>query len=275
MRILPRLTNMHADLVVEKLSRRNATPENALDMVRALGIRPLWEAAGGIRLDPEGEELRQLRSGIEEIAAGAGYPRPGRERETRRFDSECAIFLAESPILANTGGDILRPDCWAGLTCLVLPHVALWRFGPKAPRFRGGIRNTFQRLWIRGRLLDRGEEHPDRWQLVRALTEDAMVALTERPTLAAIPPLARAMAEAWVKWNEKPDRALPMEELFRKVARKLLALREIRLLEYLDDDALQRVVEQAFRDVEKLHISTTRQKGDRHPAHDERLFPRP
>ena len=65
-------------------------------------------------------------------------------------------------------------------------------------RFTGGVRNAFQRLWMRGSTLDRGEDRPDRWGLVRALSEDAMVQIFERASISSDARLARAVAEAWV-----------------------------------------------------------------------------
>ena len=50
---------------------------------------------------------------------------------------------------------------------------------------------------MRARALDRGEQHPRRWQLLEELTEDALVQITERPSIGADPVLARAIAEAW------------------------------------------------------------------------------
>ena len=242
------LSNQQVAWIVEALEREQVPPEEMPEVVRKLGYAPVWNAAGGERLEPAGEELQSLREEILTLAKQAGYP----ERcETRPFDVECTILLATHPLLQEVGGEALRRDCWSGITGLVMPDVAAWRFGLNAERFRGGIRNAFQRLWLRGSILDRGEEaEEERWIYVREMTEDALVALLERPGIAADARLSRAIADRWVAWSRKVESG--MEALFRAVMKKISAANEVRLLASLDDRQLERWLEDAFCRVYEL-----------------------
>ena len=250
MKILPRLSNQQVVWIVEALEREQVPLVEIPEVVRGMGYAPVWNAAGGERLEPDGEELRSLREEGLTLARQAGYP----ERcETRPFDEECTILLATHPLLQEVGGEALRRDCWSGITCLVLPDVAAWRFGLNVERFRGGIRNTFQRLWLRGSILDKGEEAgEDRWLYVREMTEDALVALLERPGIAADARLSRAIADRWVAWSRKVEGG--MEALFRAVMKRISATNEVRLLASLDGRQLERWLEETFQQVHELQM---------------------
>ena len=80
-------------------------------------------------------------------------------------------------------------EVWSYLTCCWLLDVAVWRFGAEADerRYIGNVnRNTFRRLWWRGRS----------WAEIdlTRLGEDELVNIMERPTIAADRRLARAIA---------------------------------------------------------------------------------
>ena len=248
MKILPRLSGQQVTWIVEELEQGHVPLVEMPGAIRVMGQAPVWNAAGGEKLEPEGEELQSLRREVMEIARETGFPG---HCDTKVFDVKCTILLATHPLLREVGGEALRRDCWSGLTCLVLPDVAAWRFGLKAERFRGGIRNTFQRLWLRGRILDGGEEVEEkRWLYVREMTEDALVALLERPGIAADARLSRAIADRWVAWSRKI--AGSMEALFRDVMKKISAANEVRLLASLDDQELEGWLEETFRRVHGL-----------------------
>src|SRR5690606_31532772 len=122
-----------------------------------------------------GERLRQ-------IAAECGFPDNSSQVARTRFDHVATQFLATADDLES--GEALRDDVWAYLTVVVAPDVVTWRFSEEADgRFAGGVRNAFQRLWMRGTTLDRSANHPDRWGLVKALSEDALVQIFERPSI--------------------------------------------------------------------------------------------
>lgn len=242
MKILPRLSGQQVTWIVEELEQVGGPLEGMPGAVKGAGQAPIWNAAGGKRLEPDGEELQSLRRAVIEIAREAGFPW---DCDTRQFDVKCTVLLATHPLLREVGGEALRRDCWSGLTCLVLPDVAAWRFGLKVERFRGGIRNTFQRLWLRGCILDKGEEAEEqRWLFVREMTEDALVALLERPGIAADARLAQAIAARWVAWSRRIVGS--MEALFRDVMKKVSAANEVRLLASLDDRELERWLDETF-----------------------------
>jgi hypothetical protein len=112
-------------------------------------------------------------------------------------------------------------------------------------RFEGGPRNAIQRLWMRGSTLDRGPGHEDRWGLVNALSEDAMVQIFERASLSGEPRLARAIAEAWVVTAGRIGRSR-MEDVMRR-ATKLVRLRnEIVALAFLSDHVLLAEIQSIF-----------------------------
>src|SRR5690606_10419256 len=122
-----------------------------------------------------------------EIASNKGFPSAADRTQLAKFDMEASIWFSTNE--HTQSGEFLRDDVWACITTALLPDVVAWRFSWSArERFHGGIRNALQRLWIRGQLLDRGSGHPQRWELLKKLTEDALVQITERPSIACSQP---------------------------------------------------------------------------------------
>lgn len=151
-----------------------------------------------------------------------GFPDKNSTGVKTSFDKEATIFLASYPALKT--GEALRDDVWACLSFIFLPDLVRWRFeGYPRDRYLGGVRNTFQRLWARGVVLDRGEGSNGRWQLVDQLTEDAMVQIFERSSVSGNPELARIIGESWLKTRELVP-AGEMESLMRQ-AMKIIRLR--------------------------------------------------
>ena len=96
---------------------------------------------------------------------------------------------------------------------------------------------------MRGRIFDR--RTGDRWGLLRILTEDAMVQITERPSIGGDPALARALAEAWVRGAAHHGRSA-MEDIMRRAALRVRIWNELRSLTQMSPDALDRVVDEAM-----------------------------
>lgn len=162
-----------------------------------------------------------------------------------QFDRVAAIALALEPALRT--GEALRDDVWAFLTAVLAPDVVAWRFPDRAAhRYAGGVRNAFQRLWARGTVLDRGEGHADRWGLVEALSEDAMVQIFERASLAGNERLARAIAELWVETAADVGRGA-MESVMRRATKLVRIRNEIIDLAILPDANLLEEVRGCFR----------------------------
>ena len=174
--LLPRLSGPAADRILEGFLKCNPRawkgfdPNDLPDPVR-------FAATGGSRASAV--QLQELRSGILHIASKRGFGKKNRKKRLARFDSDLSAWLAENQILA--GSEALRDDVWTFIGVAMAPDVTYWRFGSARERYLGGVRNTFQRLWMRTMSLDRGQTVTERWKLVRELTEDALVQLTERP----------------------------------------------------------------------------------------------
>jgi hypothetical protein len=95
----------------------------------------------------------------------------------------------------------------------VIPDAVVWRFGwgdepVSQSRFLGGIRNTLQRLWWRVRTLRDPEADDELWLLDtenRGLTEDNLVAITERSHTAAYREFSKTIARQFVLYREFID----------------------------------------------------------------------
>jgi hypothetical protein len=151
--------------------------------------------------------------------------------------------LAQADLFST--GEALRDDVWSFMSAVLAPDIVCWRFGSSMERYTGGIRNTFQRLWMRGRALDRGAGHPERWRLLKELTEDALVQITERPSIGGDPVLSLAVAEAWVRASSFHGRAR-MEEIMRRAILAVRIRNEIRSLSDLPADRLAGTLDEMF-----------------------------
>lgn len=239
--LLPRASKLAVDSIIDRLQREKS-PKSMDEVVRDARNQRAFAATGGRKVtDAELEHLKGSIHAIHaELVAGSAGPAAVRAE----FDARCAVILASSPLL--NGGEALRDDVWSYLTAVLLWDMALWRFQNGAPeRFHGGARNAFQRLWQRGRIFDRGGDHPDRWQLVRSLTEDAFVQILERPSLASSPRLSKAIAEGWLRHSASSGRG-QMESTMRRAIRSLRIANQVILLEHLPDLELDLRIGRAF-----------------------------
>jgi hypothetical protein len=240
--LLPRLSPLGVELVMRTpgvsgtpWAGLREVPEEILQFVS-------FAASGGIRND---EAAFLIGSQLREIARVSGYPVSIDRRKQAGFDLEAAAYLAEEPLLGVP--DALRDDVWAFLTCVAAPDVVVWRFRDTHPqRFNGGVRNTFQRLWIRGVTLDRGAGHQDRWGLVQALTEDAMVQIFERSAVYGHRALARAIAEVWTEEAAQWGRE-SMEPVMRRAIKLVRLSNEILDIPYLSGDEISKALKPVFK----------------------------
>ena len=200
-----------------------------------------FAATGGSPVDPD--QLAELRERILRIARNSGLGHAGARVSHAGFDAEMAASFAEDSLF--TSGEALRDDVWAFVGVALAPDVVHWRFGAARERYLGGVRNTFQRQWLRGRALDRGVDDPDRWRLLEELTEDALVQITERPSLGSDPVLARAIAEAWLRASLYHGRGA-MEPIMRRAVLRVRIWNEIRSLVDLPSEHLADLLDDAF-----------------------------
>ena len=200
-----------------------------------------FAATGGSRVRPN--QIAALRDRIVRIGRSNGFGDDGVRDTQAAFDAEVAASLAEDPLFQS--GEALRDDVWTFVGASLAPDVVHWRFGTARERYLGGIRNTFQRLWIRGSALDRGAGHGERWELLRELTEDALVQITERPSLGGDSVVARAIGEAWLRASRRHGRTA-MESIMRRAALRVRIWNEIRSLGDLSSEDLAAVLDDAF-----------------------------
>ena len=200
-----------------------------------------FAATGGSRVDLG--QLTELRKRILRIAENNGLGNAGARASHAEFDAEMAESLAEDSLFAS--GEALRDDVWAFVGVALAPDIVHWRFGAARERYLGGVRNTFQRQWLRGRALDRGVDDPERWRLLEELTEDALVQITERPSLGGDPVLARAIGEAWLRASLHHGRGA-MEPIMRRAVLRVRIWNEIRSLSDLPSDHLTDLLDDAF-----------------------------
>lgn len=241
MKLLPRLPTMRVKQIIADLPDKISE-----DHIRgfidgsALSVQWIeWNASGGTRASEA--DLKELRIAVLETAVEHGFP--GSKANKAGFDRACAKILTESPLLRAVHSETFRDDCWSYMATILLLPVTLWRYGVSFSRMRGGIRNTFQRLWIRGVLLDRGCNNPERWLYLERLTEDACVQLTERPGIAASKVLTQAIAHNWVI---RSVNGRNMEALMRKVCKKLIVQNELMLFDFLSEDEIVQAVSRTF-----------------------------
>lgn len=183
----------------------------------------------------------RIADGLREIAGHCGFPKL---LSRAKFDRESAVYLAGHSALQS--GEALRNDVWAFIATIVVPDLVGWRFKElNKARFEGGVRNAFQRLWLRGKALDRGEEHPEQWRLTLSMPEDAAVQIVERPSLGGRPRVALALGEGWLRMVQSAP--LGDHEQLMRTATKILRLQnEVVDLVYLSDDQLSSTVDAAF-----------------------------
>lgn len=239
--LLPRLPGPAAEAIV--LRFLNAGPENwpGFD-ARELPAAVRFAATGGNRITEH--QLQRVRDGLASLST---MHRSGTESSGRsvlaNFDAEAAAWLAQEDVFGS--GEALRDDVWNFVGAVLAPDIVHWRFGSALERYLGGVRNTFQRLLMRHRALDRGADHPQRWQLLDELTEDALVQITERPSIGGDPILALAIGEAWLRAARHHGKSA-MEPVMRRAVLRIRIRNEIRSLAELPAVDLVRLLDQAF-----------------------------
>jgi hypothetical protein len=211
-----------------------------------------YAATGGTRITEH--QLEKLRDRILSIATAGGFASGKRPKNFSRFDNELALLLGSEPLFAS--GEALRDDVWSYMGCFLAPDVVFWRWGSTIERYVGGVRNAFQRLWLRARLFDRGDSSPDRWGLVSALSEDAFLQIIERPGISSDPTLCLAIGEAWVRASKQADGGI--EGVTRRAIMEVRVANMVRPLAFLPSDELDSFLDGAFGVQASTDITTSR-----------------
>ncbi|NSZ85240.1 DUF6339 family protein [Agrobacterium tumefaciens] len=244
-RLIPRLNEVGLTRYLEDLDRIADENSDLMDFDRRRNEYEawIWYAPSGGSVGPE--LVDEIRRQMTAIASQHGYPARASDKQKVGFDVAAAKWLAAHPHLSSP--ELLRDDTWAFLSCIALQELVIWRYSARqGARFSGGVRNTFQRLWIRGHTLDLGETAGNqRWHLLEGLSEDAMVQIFERASIASRAELSQAIAKGWLSTAERIGRTR-MEDVMRR-ATKLLRLRnQIIDLTFLSSEDLDAEVGQAF-----------------------------
>lgn len=250
--LLPRLPDIATDYLLSNLFSNGQFDWLGFDP-RALPDEVRYASTGGSIVTPT--RLNEIREDIVEIAGKYGFSKTADRNFLSQFDAALGEYLTLIPELST--GEGLRNDVWAFITIVLAPDVVFWRFGYTPERYKGGIRNAFQRLWHRGKVLDRGSADANRWGLLHNLTEDALVQITERPSIGADPVLARALAEAWVRASGSFGRGL-MEGVMRLVSLRLRIRNEVRALTWLPEEELAAFLDAEFK---RAAVVVARKKG--------------
>lgn len=239
--LFPRLSRLGARRLVDELGDDHS-PAAAKSFVSSHSSLSGYGASGGLR-DPK--SFDDLADSLRKVAEACGFPASSGTTVRARFDRDAAIVLGDSAILRS--GEALRDDVWAYMATVLLPDVVRWRFGKaNAERFQGGVRNTFQRLWMRAWALDLGVGDIERWTLLRGLSEDAHVAIFERPSIGGNVILAKACAEEWIRMSKEIGRAA-MEDVMRKAIKILRLRHQIIDISVLPPAKVAEHVREAFR----------------------------
>lgn len=240
--LFPRLDPLAVEQCMSKIDEMIADSSRPLVEDR-LPAGTGWTAIGGgqIALNTLGD----LRALLVDAARACGFPDRGTVLDRARFDALATAALVEFEPLSS--GEADRDDVWAFLTTVLAPDVVAWRFVNRSPdRYMGGVRNAFQRLWMRAHALDRGANAGgDRWELVERLTEDALVQITERPSVGADRRLSQAIAEAWIRTSDSIGMS-KMEDVMRRAIIDLRIRNEIQMLGALEEELLLAHVVQIF-----------------------------
>ena len=265
--LLPRFASPRAALAVQQFLERGVDRWKGFDPTD-LPEAIRFAATGGRPISAP--ELAAFRTHLVTLATDHGFGTSDKA-DTASFDTHTAAWLATHALLQS--GEALRDDFWSFVGCVLAPDIVHWRYGKLAERYIGGIRNTFQRLWLRAVALDRGAEHPDRWGLVRGLTEDALVQITERTSIGGDHTLARAIAEVWHRASTTHPGGL--EARTRRAVLRIRVRNEIVSLAELPPDELDAFITAVFELDEPSTARATKSRAAKYAATPTRAAPEP
>jgi hypothetical protein len=209
----------------------------------------VFPATGGRRITEE--VLLSIRESVVSCARDCGFPSASSKEMAASFDLQASSALASIPMCAGEGA---RDEVWSFMALVLLPDVACWRFPDRNERrLLGGVRNVFQRLWLRGQIL----AEPD----LIGLPEDALVGLMERPAISSNPVVARAIAKSVLRIARTIHGSV-REDVWREAYKRIRQRAALVNFDALSD----RELESQIRELEYKAIEKFRQAGAPAPA---------
>jgi hypothetical protein len=212
-------------------SRRNELPDGIL-------FSPI-----GARLPDD--RLARIRNDVVRTATEFGFPGAhSGSNATAGFDAKVAALLHD--IMEISPNEASRSQVWQFITCYLLQDVVRWRFpgqggkGTTIERYKGGVRNTFQRLWWRAEVLQLPQAD-DRYQLLTQLNEDEIVQIMERPTMRSHRRLSRNVAIVFLVELSRSD-GLERELLMRESQKRLMRLMPFISFGSLENEELNSII---------------------------------
>jgi hypothetical protein len=235
--IYPQLARDDAMETLKELEthlRGGAKPRSLPD--GTLHPRTSFNGYGGV---PVGVgRLRELHRSLEKVLESV--PDTGRDSD-RRFDAAAGRFLVEW-FERDGRNQASNPEIWPYLTMLVLPDIAVRRFGPDRSgqlpkdRYLAGRRNIFYRAYLRSWILGDLLADPD-----LALYEDDLVGLVDR-NLSADHRVARLIAERIQLLAGSENR----RELVRNGLKAIQYELRVTDLSSLDDESVREAIARSF-----------------------------
>ena len=240
--LFPRLSKLAAERRLDEIRSLSISELSIADV--AITDEATFAQTGGHRTTAK--DLTKIRQSVLKIAQRFGFPDSGTEKTKAEFDAICAVWLRKQAAIEV--GEGFRDGLWSYLTIELLPDVAAWRFPKKnARRFLGGVRNTFQRLWMRAFLLDHANDAKTLREYLTSLQEDSFVQLIERPGSSANPYISSRIAAAWIRASSNSDYG-PMEGLHRKVMKELTQIGAVISIDYLPEDELDSMLDELYEE---------------------------
>lgn len=252
-----------ADRAARELYRRYAelTLEQLRERVAFRHPMAGFTATGGRRVTED--ELRDLRDRIVRAAENAGFPSDTGRAERASFDLEVARLLHERSGLVAAEAAVR--SIWAFFALVLLPDISYWRYpDPPQDRIIGTdiTRHVWGRLWWRAHLLALPQK-VDRYRLLDAFGEAAFDQIfARRRSLGGSRALVRALAQTWPSIDHG---GVNERELLRDVLKRLLRRSAILEFEALDEDELQRQIEEAAAE----SVAALRHSVSSNPRHFE------
>lgn len=229
----------------------------------------VYVATGGDRISTD--RLRDLRTGVLDLAGRAGFPDDSDRTRNADFDLRLAALLHSETGMVPA--EAASRDVWAFLALVLLPDVAFWRY-PQPPKDRvlgtDLTRHVFGRLWWRAQLV-RSPDAPDPYSALSILGEAAFDQIyARRAALGGSPHLVRSILRVW---NDLDLAGLNERDTLRDFLKRLLRLAPFVLFDgvaegALDDELLAVAQESvdAQRRASSPPVADTTQSGQTAPV---------